>query len=49
MKTKLSGYGISAQDAAAKVSDRLRSRGLKLGEHQAIDADGVREILLASG
>ena len=47
MKTTLADYGISAQDAAKKVSERFASRGKKLGEHQTIDAAATKEILLA--
>jgi NADP-dependent alcohol dehydrogenase len=45
MKTKLADYGISARAAAGEVSSRFRARGVKLGEHQAIDAGAAAEIL----
>lgn len=45
MPTTLAAYGISAPDAAQKVADRFRSRGVKLGEHQAIDAEAAAQIL----
>jgi NADP-dependent alcohol dehydrogenase len=47
MKTRLADCGISPPEAAKMVSTRFRSRGLKLGEHQAIDAAVAAEILLA--
>ena len=47
MKTKLAEYGISPADAARKISERFRARGVKFGEHQDIDADAASEILLA--
>jgi NADP-dependent alcohol dehydrogenase len=45
MKTRLADYGIPAREAAARISARFRERGLKLGEHQAIDAGAAAEIL----
>jgi NADP-dependent alcohol dehydrogenase len=45
MRTRLADYGIAAREAAGKVSSRFRARGLKLGEHQAIDAAAAAEIL----
>jgi NADP-dependent alcohol dehydrogenase len=47
MKTRLADYGISAQDAAMKVSDRFRTRGTKVGEHSDIDAEATAKILVA--
>jgi NADP-dependent alcohol dehydrogenase len=44
-KTRLSDYGIQAEEAAKKIGDRFRSTGTKLGEHQNIDANAVEEIL----
>jgi NADP-dependent alcohol dehydrogenase len=47
MKTRLADYGIAAGEAGGKISSRFRARGVKLGEHQAIDAGAVAEILAA--
>ncbi len=47
IKTRLADYGISPTEAAKQVSSRFRARGLKLGEHQAIDAAAAAEILAA--
>ena len=47
MRTRLADYGIAPADAAARISDRFRSRGVKLGERQAIDAEVATRILMA--
>ncbi|MBN2511937.1 MAG: iron-containing alcohol dehydrogenase [Sedimentisphaerales bacterium] len=44
MPTRLSDYNISKTDIE-KVIERFRQRGTTLGEHQAIRADQIREIL----
>lgn len=44
-KTHLSDYGLG-KEVVETVSERLRSRGWKLGEHHNISADTVREILM---
>jgi NADP-dependent alcohol dehydrogenase len=46
MKTKLSDYGIDAQEAAILVKNRLEKRRAPLfGEHQDIDSKAACEIL----
>ena len=47
MKTRLADYGITAGEAGGKISSRFRARGVKLGEHQTLDAGAVAEILAA--
>ena len=47
MRTRLADYGISAEDAARKVSARMAERKTALGEHQAILPEHVAEILRA--
>jgi NADP-dependent alcohol dehydrogenase len=47
--THLAAYGIAAAEAADKVSERLRVRGAKLGEGEAILPDQVRTILQQCG
>jgi NADP-dependent alcohol dehydrogenase len=44
VRTRLSAYGLTPADCAI-VSERFRSRGTKLGEHQAITAKETAEIL----
>ena len=44
MKTRLSEYGIGA-DRFEEIGRRLQERGVKLGEHAAIGAKEVAEIL----
>ncbi|HJO94008.1 MAG TPA: iron-containing alcohol dehydrogenase [Victivallales bacterium] len=46
MKTKLSDYGINAEEAAVKIYHRFLERDTLLGENQDITPDGVRRILL---
>lgn len=48
IKTKLSDYGVDAKEAAEKIAKRFEERGWKVGEHQDIEADDVRKILLAA-
>ena len=45
MPVRLHDYGIDADDAARKVSQRLRERHSRLGEHQSITPDVVAELL----
>lgn len=45
MKTKLADYGIDAEDAASKVSERFKERGTVLGVHQNLTPEVVCEIL----
>jgi len=44
-KTKLIDYGIDSAEAAAKVSERFKSRNWALGERGTINADAVFEII----
>lgn len=44
VKTHLSDYGLG-DEAIIKVAERLASRGWKLGEHQNITLDVIKEIL----
>lgn len=46
MPTRLSDYGISAADAAKKISERFAARNVRHGEHGDLDAQAVKEILL---
>lgn len=48
MPTRLSDYGIDAQEAAQKIRDRFVLRGTKMGEYLDIFPDDVHKILLAS-
>jgi NADP-dependent alcohol dehydrogenase len=45
MPTRLSDYGIVADEAAAKVRARFAERGSKFGEHGDITSDAAAEIL----
>jgi NADP-dependent alcohol dehydrogenase len=45
MPTRLSDYGIAADEAADKVRARFIERGTTLGEHNDITPDAVAEIL----
>lgn len=45
MKTKLSDYGIDANEAAEKVRDRFEKRGTVLGENLDVTAQVVFDIL----
>lgn len=45
VKTRLSDYGLG-QDAVNAISERIKTRGWQLGEHQDMTADTVREVLL---
>lgn len=44
VKTRLSDYGLG-EEVVNAVSSRIKERGWKLGEHQNITADTVKEIL----
>ncbi|HPH97202.1 MAG TPA: iron-containing alcohol dehydrogenase [Anaerolineaceae bacterium] len=44
--TRLKEYNVNAAEAAEKISARFAERGWKLGEHEDIDAEAVRQILL---
>lgn len=46
MKTKLSDYGINAQEAAQKVKERFNERGCKFGERENITGDTAYDILI---
>jgi NADP-dependent alcohol dehydrogenase len=48
MPTRLAAHGISAAEAAKRVSERLGARGSRLGEYGDIGPSEVAEILLAS-
>lgn len=48
MKTRLFDYDIDAKEAAEKIRDRFRQRGVILGEKMNIDADTAYEIVSAS-
>lgn len=48
MKTKLSDYGIDANEAAQKVKDRFFERGSVVGERDVIDGNTAYEILINS-
>lgn len=45
MKTKLSDYGVNANEAAQKVSDRFKQRETLLGEDSKVTPEMVAEIL----
>lgn len=45
MPVRLSDYKIDAEDAAKRVSERLRARGAMLGEHRDVSPDDVAAIL----
>lgn len=45
MKTKLSDYKVSANEAAQRVSDRFKRRGTNLGEDLKVTPEMVAEIL----
>ncbi len=45
IKMSLSSYGLDANEAAQKISERFRERNTKIGETCAIDADVTAEIL----
>ena len=47
MKTKLSDYGIDANEAAEKIRARFKERNVALGEKGAITADVAYEIVKA--
>lgn len=47
MPTKLAAYGVSAEEAAKRVSERFAQRGARFGEHGDIDAERAAEILRA--
>ena len=47
MKTKLSDYGIDANEAAEKIRDRFKERNVAFGEKGAITADVAYEIVKA--
>lgn len=47
MPTRLADYGISAAEAAERVSQRFVERGAKMGEHKAIGPKEAAEILRA--
>jgi NADP-dependent alcohol dehydrogenase len=49
MPTRLSDYGIAADEAADKVRARFAERGTTLGEHNDITPDAVAEILRLRG
>jgi NADP-dependent alcohol dehydrogenase len=42
--TRLSDYGLTPSGCQA-VAERFRRRGVKLGEHNAIGGDEIKEIL----
>ena len=44
-KTKLIDYGVDKKEAAAKVSERFKERGVILGENQKLTPEAVYEIL----
>lgn len=46
MKIKLSDYGINAEEAAEKVSNKFRKKNIMLGEKQLITPDIIKEILI---
>jgi len=46
MPTRLSDYGISSKEAAARIQDRFIKRNSKIGERGQIGADQVGEILM---
>lgn len=48
MPTHFSDYGIDAQEAAQKISDRFIERGTKMGEQPHIYPEDVVQILLAA-
>ena len=47
MKTKLSDYGIDANEAAEKIRERFKERNVAFGEKGAITADVAYEIVKA--
>ncbi len=47
MKTKLSDYGIDAEEAAEKIRTRFKERNVAFGEKGAITADVAYEIVKA--
>lgn len=47
MSTRLSSYGLNAQQVAADVSAQMKISDIKLGEHNDIDAMEVSSILLS--
>ncbi|MEN9353020.1 MAG: hypothetical protein RL318_345 [Fibrobacterota bacterium] len=47
--TRLSGYGVDANEAARLVSERFAARGTIQGEHKDLGHAEVRDILLARG
>lgn len=47
MRTRFADYGVSAEDAAKKVSERFAARGTVLGEKQQVDPATVKRILAA--
>lgn len=46
MKTKLSDYNVSANEAAQKVSERFKQRGTVLGEDLKVTPETVAQILV---
>ncbi len=47
MPTRLSAYGISPADAAAKVGARFRERAYRFGEDQCLGPEDAEKILMA--
>lgn len=47
-RTKLSDYGINKEEAAKKISERFKKRGVMLGEKGDIGPNDVYEILMNS-
>ncbi|MGQ9588749.1 MAG: iron-containing alcohol dehydrogenase [Planctomycetota bacterium] len=45
--TRLSAYGISPAEAAAKVGGRFRARGSRIGEDECLGPEDVEKILAA--
>ncbi len=45
MPTRLQAYGISAEEAARKIGERLRSRNSRFGEEESLGADDAETIL----
>ncbi len=48
VKTKLSDYGVDAEEASQIVSERFKKRGRKLGENEHVTHHDVKEIIINS-
>ena len=46
-RTRLSEYGVDAEEAAERIARRFRERGSRFGEHRVIGADEAAAILRA--